>query len=236
MLSGSQICKIDARLNLASVVQVARSASGIRCTRGSTARSRATLWSPYSLYCVKAVVLVVRVSLMQRAVAQEGLPAAFENLKDRINTWDAIRKLTDFKLSHVTICLRARLFFFWHFLPHPCVQMPLVYIPLCSLAVCSSLSSEHLMQEYEIQLPVLRKEIMRRVKPLHAMGSPLSSNRPSTAGVFVQNRTQARDAHGLRRSSLVETWGGCRSSADRNRAQAAWRGCGHHRPRFPASW
>ena len=52
-------------------------------------------------------------------VAQQGLPAAFENLKDRINTWDAIRKLTDFKLSHVTIYLRVCL---WHFLSHPCVQ------------------------------------------------------------------------------------------------------------------
>jgi hypothetical protein len=174
---------------------------------------------------------------MQRAVAQEGLPAAFENLKDRINTWDAIRKLTDFKLSHVTIYLRgSSVSFVGTSCPTHVSQMPLVYRPLCSLSVCSFLSSEHMMQEYEIHLPVLRKEIMRRVKPLHAMGSPLSSNRPSTAGVFVKNRTQARNAHGLRRSRSVETWGGCRSSADRNRAQAAWRGCGHHRPRFPASW
>lgn len=55
----------------------------------------------------------MRLSHAMFAVAQEGLPAAFENLKARINTWDAIRKLTDFKLSHVTIYLRVGL---WHFL------------------------------------------------------------------------------------------------------------------------
>eukprot|EP00802_Teleaulax_amphioxeia_P010338 Tamp_10365.p2 GENE.Tamp_10365~~Tamp_10365.p2 ORF type:complete len:257 (+),score=34.04 Tamp_10365:382-1152(+) len=65
----------------------------------------------------------------------DGLPAAFENLKERISTWEAIRTLTDFKLNH----------------------------------------------EYEVPQVDIRREIMRRVKPVAAMGSPLSSNRPPTA-------------------------------------------------------
>lgn len=40
-------------------------------------------------------------------VAQDGLPAAFENLKERISTWEAIRTLTDFKLNHVIEVLHA---------------------------------------------------------------------------------------------------------------------------------
>ena len=63
----------------------------------------------------------------------DGLAEAFENLKERVNSWSVVKSMTDFKLS----------------------------------------------SEYEIEQPGFRKEILKRMKPLAAMGSPLSSNRPA---------------------------------------------------------
>jgi hypothetical protein len=36
---------------------------------------------------------------------QEGLSAAFEMLKERVNAWSALRQLTDYKLSHVNMAM-----------------------------------------------------------------------------------------------------------------------------------
>jgi len=74
----------------------------------------------------------------------DGLTEAFENLKERVNSWSVVKMMTDYKLS----------------------------------------------TEYEIKEPAFRKEMMKRMKPLAAMGSPLSSDRP--ANLAPQTGTEPR--------------------------------------------
>ena len=75
------------------------------------------------------------IDLEMQDSAVGGLAEAFENLKDRVNSWAQMKALTDYKLT----------------------------------------------TEYEIKQPAFRREMMKRIKPLATMLSPLSSDRPVNA-------------------------------------------------------